>query len=262
MADNIQSFIKELAFEEALTNHLLGHGWNEVMMNPTEEQLVENWAHIIYDNNREIDKLGNHPLTASEMQQVMDKVNMVGSPYEMNRFINAQEVCIKRDNEADTNNCGKEVYLKIFDPMEISSGQSRYQIARQPKFKTADEMGGDRRGDVMLLINGMPVIHIELKRSKVDVSQACFQIKRYVHEGVFQSGIFSMVQIYVAMTPEETLYFANPGTEDRFQPQFYFHWEDFNNVIVRDWRQVATNLLSIPMAHQMVGFYTIADDKD
>lgn len=262
MADIIQSFIKELAFEEALTNHLLGHGWNEVMMNPTEEQLVENWARIIYDNNREIDKLGNHPLTASEMQQVMDKVNMVGSPYEMNRFINAQEVCIKRDNEADTNNCGKEVYLKIFDPMEISSGQSRYQIVRQPKFKTADKMGGDRRGDVMLLINGMPVIHIELKRSKVDVSQACFQIKRYVHEGVFQSGIFSMVQIYVAMTPEETLYFANPGTEDRFQPQFYFHWEDFNNVIVRDWRQVATNLLSIPMAHQMVGFYTIADDKD
>ena len=262
MADNIQSFIKELAFEEALTHHLLGHGWNEVVMNPTEEQLVENWARIIYDNNREIDKLGNYPLTASEMQQVMDKVNMVSSPYEMNRFINAQQVCIKRNNEADTNNYGKEVYLKIFDPMEISSGQSRYQIARQPKFKTSNEMTGDRRGDVMLLINGMPVIHIELKRSKVDVSQACFQIKRYVHEGVFQSGIFSMVQIYVAMTPEETLYFANPGTEDRFSPQFYFHWEDFNNVIVRDWKQVATNLLSIPMAHQMVGFYTIADDKD
>ena len=262
MSNNIQGFIKELAFEEALTNHLLDHGWNEVIKNPTEEQLVQNWANIIYDNNREIDKLGNYPLTASEMQQVMDKVNMIGSPYEMNRFINGKQVCIKRDNEADTNNFGKEVYLKIFDPMEISSGQSRYQIARQPKFKTADDMLGDRRGDMMLLINGMPVIHIELKRSKIDVSQACYQIKRYVHEGVFQSGIFSMVQIYVAMTPEETLYFANPGTEDRFQKQFYFHWEDFNNEIVSDWKQVATNLLSIPMAHQMVGFYTIADDKD
>ena len=68
MADIIQSFIKELAFEEALTHHLLGHGWNEVIMNPTEEQLVENWARIIYDCNREIDKLGNHPLTASEHQ--------------------------------------------------------------------------------------------------------------------------------------------------------------------------------------------------
>ena len=262
MSNNIQGFIKELAFEEALTNHLLGHGWNEVIKNPTEEELVENWASIIYDNNREIDKLGNYPLTASEMQQVMDEVNMKDSPYEMNRFINGKEVCIKRDNEADTNNFGKEVYLKIFDPMEISSGQSRYQIARQPRFKTADDMLGDRRGDMMLLINGMPVIHIELKRSKIDVSQACFQIKRYVHEGVFQSGIFSMVQIYVAMTPEETLYFANPGTEDRFQKQFYFHWEDFNNQVVSDWKQVATNLLSIPMAHQMVGFYTIADDKD
>ena len=262
MSNNIQGFIKELAFEEALTNHLLKHGWNEVIKNPTEEELVQNWASIIYDNNREIDKLGNYPLTASEMQQVMDTVNMKGSPYEMNRFINGKQVCIKRDNEADTNNFGKEVYLKIFDPMEISSGQSRYQIARQPRFKTADDMMGDRRGDMMLLINGMPVIHIELKRSKIDVSQACYQIKRYVHEGVFQSGIFSMVQIYVAMTPEETLYFANPGGEDRFQKQFYFHWEDFNNQVVSDWKQVATNLLSIPMAHQMVGFYTIADDKD
>lgn len=262
MSNNIQGFIKELAFEEALTNHLLKHGWNEVIKNPTEEELVENWASIIYDNNREIDKLGNYPLTASEMQQVMDTVNMKSSPYEMNRFINGKQVCIKRDNEADTNNFGKEVYLKIFDPMEISSGQSRYQIARQPRFKTADDMMGDRRGDMMLLINGMPVIHVELKRSKIDVSQACYQIKRYVHEGVFQSGIFSMVQIYVAMTPEETLYFANPGGEDRFQKQFYFHWEDFNNQVVSDWKQVASNLLSIPMAHQMVGFYTIADDKD
>ena len=104
MADNIQGFIKELAFEEALTHHLLDHGWNEVIKNPTEEQLVQNWADIIYDNNREIDKLGNYPLTASEMKQVMDQVNMKSSPYEMNRFINGKQVCIKRDNEADTNN--------------------------------------------------------------------------------------------------------------------------------------------------------------
>ena len=194
MSDNIQSFIKELAFEEALTNHLLGHGWNEVIMNPTEEELVQNWASIIYDNNREIDKLGNYPLTASEMQQVIDKVNMCSSPYDMNRFINAQEVSIKRDNEADTNNFGKEVYLKIFDPMEISSGQSRYQIVRQPKFKTADVMTGDRRGDVMLLINGMPVIHMELKKSGVSVSRAYGQIRKYAHEGVF-TGLFSLIQV-------------------------------------------------------------------
>ena len=262
MANNIQSFIKELAFEEALTEHLLNHGWNEVIKNPTEEQLVENWANIIYDNNRGIDKLGNYPLTKSEMQQVIDQVNLCDSPYAVNKLINGQQISIKRDNEEDTNNYGKEVYLKIFDPKEISAGQSRYQIARQPKFKTNEALSGDRRGDLMLLINGMPVIHVELKRSKVDVSQACFQLKRYTHEGIFAHGIFSMVQVFVAMTPEETLYFANPGAEDHFSKQFYFHWEDFNNSIVSDWKKVATDLLSIPMAHQMVGFYTIADDKD
>ena len=262
MANDIQSFIKELSFEEALTEHLLHHGWNEVIKNPTEEELVQNWANILYDNNRGIDKLGDYPLTPSEMQQVIDQVNMCDSPYAVNKLINGQQISIKRDNEADQNNYGKEVYLKIFDPKEISAGQSRYQIARQPKFKTKEAMTGDRRGDLMLLINGMPVVHVELKRSRVDVSQACYQLKRYTHEGVFAQGIFSMVQIFVAMTPEETLYFANPGAEDRFSTQFFFHWEDYNNTVVSDWKQVATDLLSIPMAHQMVGFYTIADDKD
>lgn len=262
MATDIKFFIKESAFEEALTEHLLHNGWNEVIMNPTEEDLVKNWAKIIYENNRGIAQLGNYPLTDSEMQQIISKVNMCQSPYDVNNFINANTVCITRDNDQDTNNYGKEVYLKIFDAREICSGQSRYQIVRQPKFKTSNQLAGDRRGDVMLLINGMPVIHVELKRSKIDVSQATFQIKRYTHEGVFANGIFKMVQIFVAMTPEETLYFANPGTEEKFAPQFFFHWADFNNTIVRDWQKVATDLLSIPMAHQMIGYYTIADDKD
>lgn len=261
--NDIQYFVKESQFEQALVDLLPHHGWEkEVLVQPTEEDLIRNWAKILFDNNRDINKLGNYPLTASEMRQIIDQVNLCDSPYAMNMFINGGQVCIKRDNPADTNNYGKEVYLKIFDAREISAGQSRYQIARQPRFKASHPLGGDRRGDVMLLINGMPVIHIELKRSKVDVSQATFQIKRYTHEGVFGNGIFKMVQIFVAMTPEETLYFANPGKEENFKPEFYFHWEDFNNTIIRDWRRIVSDLLSIPMAHQLIGYYTIADDKD
>lgn len=261
--DNPQFFVRESDFEKALADHLIQHGWeSDVLIQPSEEDLIKNWASIIFENNRGIAQLGNYPLTDSEMLQIIDKVNLCESPYAVNNFINGQQVCIKRDNEHDTNNFGKEVYLKIFDAREICAGQSRYQIVRQPRFKTTNPLAGDRRGDVMLLINGMPVIHVELKRSRVDVSQATFQIKRYAHEGVFNKGLFSMIQIFVAMTPEETLYFANPGSEDKFQPNLYFHWEDFNNTIISDWRSVATDLLSIPMAHQMVGFYTIADDKD
>ena len=113
----------------------------------------------------------------------------------------------------------------------------------------------------MLLINGMPVIHVELKKSGVPVSQACYQIEKYAHEGVF-TGLFSLVQVFVAMEPNETLYFANPGPDGKFNSDYYFHWADFNNEPVNHWQAIASNLLSIPMAHQLIGFYTVADDTD
>ena len=100
--------------------------------------------------------------------------------------------------------------LKIYDRREIAAGQSRYQIAQQPKYKPKSKILNDRRGDLMLLINGMPVFHLELKKSGIPVSQAHYQIEKYSDEGIF-TGIFSLVQIFVAMQPEETVYFANPG---------------------------------------------------
>ena len=263
MEQTIHPFQKESAFELALCDVLTQHGWEkDILVQPSEEDLVENWAQIIFDNNREQERLGSFSLTASEMQQIIDQVNTWHSPYEINKQINGCYVCIKRDNPKDIHNVGKEVYLKIYDPQEISAGQSRYQIVRQPRFRAANPLAGDRRGDVLLLINGMPLFHIELKRSRVDVSEAVFQLKRYMHEGIFAKGIFSMVQIFVAMTPEKTLYFANPGSEDKFLEEFQFHWADFNNEEIHDWRRVATELLNIPMAHQLIGYYTIADDKD
>jgi type I restriction enzyme R subunit len=92
------------------------------------------------------------------------------------------------------------------------------------------------------------------------VSQACNQIQKYAHEGVF-SGLFSLVQIFVAMEPAETVYFANPGATGDFS-LFRFHWADFNNEPINDWNDVVRYLLSIPMAHQLIGFYSVADDKD
>lgn len=259
----IRPFTKELDFEEALSKLLPQHGWEpHVIKNPTEAVLIKNWAAIIYNNNRNVNRLGDFPLTDSEMQQIITQVDALQNPYEVNKFINGGLVKIKRDNDKDKINYGKEVYLKIFDAKEIRAGQSVYQIVRQPKFETKHPLGTTRRGDVMLLINGMPVIHIELKRSGVDVTQAVNQIKKYAHEGVFSHGIFSLVQIFVAMTPEKTLYFANPGKSEKFSPSFYFHWADFNNNEVYDWKRIGANLLSIPMAHQMIGYYTIADDKD
>ena len=258
----VMAFTKEADFEEAVVKLLIERGWKDgVLKNYTEQQLIQNWANILFENNRGIDRLNDYPLTDGEMQQIMEQVMNAKTPMKLNKFINGKSVLIKRDNPDDKLNFGKEVSLKIYDRLEIAAGLSRYQIAEQPKFPTKSKILNDRRGDLMLLINGMPVIHMELKKSGVSIKQACNQIEKYAAEGIF-TGLFSLVQIFVAMNPEETVYFANPGPEGQFNPSYYFHWADFYNEPMNDWKDVTTALLSIPMAHMLVGFYTVADGSD
>lgn len=251
-------FNKEADFENALIALLATKSWEkEVLRYPTEEELIANWQEHLDKTNQHIDKL-DVPLIRSEMNRILEQVQALKTPYALNGFINGKTVAIKRENEA-SRHFGKEVSLDIFDREEISAGKSRYQIAQQPHFTPRSDLYPKQRGDLMLLINGMPMFHIELKRSGVPISQATNQIERYHKAGAF-SGIFSLVQVFVAMTPEECRYFANTG--GRLNPAFYFRWADFNNVYMNDWDKVATHFLSIPMAHQFIGDYTIADAKD
>lgn len=264
-------FDKEASFEEAVITVLKQHGWDDaggVLCYPTEQNLIDNWAKILFQNNADIDRLNGCPLTQGEMAQVIEQIETLKTPLALNGFINGKTVAITRDNPDDALHLGKEVSLKIYDRQEIAAGQSRYQIAQQPVYPAKSKILNDRRGDLCLLINGMPVIHIELKRSGVPVSQATGQIEKYAHEGVF-TGLFRLVQIFVGMTPDEARYFANPGA-GAFNPNFFFHWEDFNNEPVcagdkpgtDEWKRFTSTLLSIPMAHQLIGFYTVADSSD
>jgi len=257
------TFAKESEFEAAVIHELRQRGWGEleVIKCPSEVDLLENWKQILFENNRSKDRLNEVPLTDSEMQQVMEQIVALRTPLKLNGFINGKTVSITRDNPADTLHSGKEVSLKVYDRHEIAAGQSRYQIAQQPRYARASELQHDRRGDLLLLINGMPVIHIELKKSGVPVSQAYNQIQKYAREGVF-TGLFSLVQIFVAMEPQEALYFANPGPDGKFNKDYAFHWADFNNEPINDWKSFTSSLLSIPMAHQLIGFYTVADEAD
>lgn len=256
------NFKSEAEFEATLIDTLRQKGWEEtIIKNPTEEDLIKNWANILFENNRGIDQLNGVPLTMSEMQQIIDQINTLKTPLKLNGFINGRSVSIKRDNKEDALHYGKEVSLKIYDRHEIAAGQSRYQIVQQPQFPTKSKILNDRRGDLMLLINGMPLFHIELKKQGISVGQACYQIEKYAYEKIF-TRLFALVQIFVAMTPDETVYFANPGVDGKFNSDYYFHWADFNNEPINNWKDIATKLLSIPMAHQLIGFYTVADNAD
>ena len=256
------SFASETEFEEAMVKLLINQGWKDgVLKHATEKELIDNWAKIIYDNNAGIDRLNGEPLTEGEMEQIIEQINTLKTPLKLNGFINGERILITRDNEKDKLHFGKEVNLKIFGKHDIAGGPSVYQIVQQPEFKHKSKLLNDRRGDLMLLINGMPMIHIELKKSGVPVSQAYNQIEKYSYEGVF-TGLFSLVQVFVAMNPEEMVYFANPGRDGRFNKDYYFHWADFNNEPINDWKNVTTSLLSIPMAHQLIALYTVADNSD
>ena len=250
----------ELNFEKDLVSELIKVGWEkEVIKEPTEDDLIENWRKIIYDNNKV--KLNDIPLSGYEMGQIMEYIKLnCNTPVKANLFINGKNVCVKRDSDSkDTEHAGKEVYLDIFDPVEIAGGRTRYQIVEQPKFDTSNEFN-NRRGDVLLLINGMPVIHIELKASGVSVEQATNQIQKYAKEGVF-TGLFSLIQVFFAITPEDALYFANPGDYLKYNSAFFFHWGNRTNEIIKDWRQLCkgeSSILSIPEAHQLIGYYTVA----
>ena len=256
-------YTKEIDFEDALVKVLTEkYGWKDGVLNhPTEADLLKNWAEILYANNRHVDRLGNYPLTKGEIDSLVDQIKTLKTPLKLNGFVNGRTVGLKRDNPDDAAHFGKAVSLDIFDRMAIAGGPTRYQIARQPVLPTPNPLAPDRRGDVMLLINGLPLIHIELKRSGVAVGQATNQIEKYMHEGAF-GGFFSLVQVFVAMNPTETVYFANPGQEGVFNRDYFFHWTDFNNVRVNEWDRIAEMLLSIPMAHQLIGFYSVADTAD
>jgi len=268
-------FRNENEFEDTFVNELIERGWDEkVFEYKTEEDLWKNWADIICNNsaNKVKDRLNGYPLIPEEIDQIKELIAQKKTPYELNKLINGKTISIKRQNKDDIEHFGKEISLSIFDRGDVCGGYSKYQIARQTRHSAKDDISRSKRSDITLLINGMPLIHIELKNTGVPIVQACWQIREYHKEGVF-TGLFAMVQIFVAMTPEEHLYFANVSDYNKISKKAMFSWADFNNNSLfniensgknknENWKKVIEYLLSIPMAHQLIGYYTVADSSD
>ena len=87
-----------------------------------------------------------------------------------------------------------KVYPVVFNRANISGGSSVYEVVHQIEFDKQDKMNRNRRGDVTLLINGLPMIHIELKNRNHPYIEAFYQIRKYLKEGVFRD-IFSTLQM-------------------------------------------------------------------
>lgn len=84
-------FTKEADFEEALIKVLFDKGWErKVIKYPTEKELIQNWAEILFKNNNSIDRLNGERLTNGEMQQIIEQITFLRTPLKLNGFINGK----------------------------------------------------------------------------------------------------------------------------------------------------------------------------
>ena len=163
-------------------------------------------------------------------------------------------VHVQRDTE--------KLHLVVMNHEHIAGGSSVYEVINQYNaLKSEDEDSTDmrdRRFDVTLMINGLPMIHIELKNKQHSYMDGFWQIKKYIGEGKF-TGIFSAVQMFVVSNGVDTRYFAAAG-DTELNPKFMSGWVDRKNNTVSDYLSFAKSVLRIPQAHEMIARYTVLDE--
>ena len=218
----------------------------------TTEQLWNNFKVILEQHNQ---NTLDHPLSVVEFNQVKQIISDLKTPYQAGQFLYGLNGVSQIEIDLDD---GRHVFLTVFDQKQIGAGDTVYQIVNQIKRPAVIAGKPERRFDTTLLINGLPIIQIEEKRDTHDVNEALNQMHQYIVENQYHD-IYSTLQILIAMTPNNVKYMANT-TADKFNKDFAFNWQRKNdNRIVRNWREFADSMLSIPMAHKMATNYMILD---
>lgn len=218
----------------------------------TTQQLWDNFKKILEQHNQNVLE---HPMSETEFSQVKKIISDLHTPYEAGQFLYGLNGVSQIEIDLDD---GKHVFLTVFDQKQIGAGDTVYQVVNQIERPAVINGKMNRRFDTTLLINGLPIIQIEEKRDTRDVNEALNQMHQYIDEGQY-GDIFSALQILIAMTPNNVKYMANT-TSEKFNKDFAFNWQRrTDNTIVRDWKEFADSMLSIPMAHQMATNYMILD---
>lgn len=220
----------------------------------SEKDLWDNFRYILEQNNK--DRLNGQPLSDNEFEQVKNQLQF-SSFYKAGEWLVGENgkvmVHVQRDTE--------KLHLVVMNHEHIAGGSSVYEVINQYSTLQSDKENGkdnNSRFDVTLMINGLPMIHIELKNKSHPYMEAFNQIKRYIGEGKF-IGIFSAVQMFVVSNGVDTKYFS-AASDTELNPKFMSGWLDEENNPVTDYIDFAKSVLSIPQAHEMIARYTVLDE--
>ena len=221
----------------------------------TEADLWANFRYILEQNNKE--RLDGESLSDSEFEQVKNQLQF-SSFYKAGEWLVGENGKVQVHVQRDT----KRLHLVVMNHEHIAGGSSVYEVINQYEALKTDEEttgpGRDRRFDVTLMINGLPMIHIELKNKQHSYKDGFRQIKKYIGEGKF-TGIFSAVQMFVVSNGVDTKYFA-AASDTELKSEFMSGWVDKDNNPVSDYLEFAKSVLRIPEAHEMIAKYTVLDE--
>ncbi len=234
------SYQSEAALENEVMDRLVDLGYERVNI-LNDDQLKENFRKIL--NERHIDKLNNEPLTDREFERLMTQIN--GKSVFESAQILRDKFVLKRDDET-------EVYLEFFNTKKWC--QNKFQVTNQ--ISVNDKYKG--RYDVTLLINGLPILQMELKRSGIAISEAFNQVERYRRHNY--TGLFRYVQLFVISNGQETRYYANSDKE--IYKSHMFYWSDVENNRINQLKDFMDDFLEPCHMSKMVARYMIVNETD
>ena len=198
-------------FEQAVIQKLRSEGWEYLSdySGVTVDRLYDHWRDILNQNNAR--RLDGVPLTDNEFEQVKLELNQNKTPYDAQLMLagagGVGTLPLNRDD-------GSQLELEIFYGDEVAGGHSRYELVNQVTFNhLAFSLSTKRRIDLLLLINGLPVAHIEEKDESLQNQWNAFeQLQKCDSDGMY-TGLFSFVQVQFILSQHSAHYFARPKNE-------------------------------------------------
>ena len=199
----------EKKLEENLIKQLVADGY-ELVSIPDLDALKNNFRKQINKHNAE--ELKGRELTDKEFDRLLNQVEG------RNVFNSAKNLRQKQVIKADD---GSDLYIELFNSRDWCKNE--FQVTHQIN---NDKGKYVNRYDVTILVNGLPLVQIELKRRGVDFKEAFDQVVRYKKHSL-NVGLFRYIQFFIVSNGMDTKYFSNSDGDLNFEKTFY--WSDIKN---------------------------------
>jgi type I restriction enzyme R subunit len=227
----------EAQLEESLIERLGALGWERVAL-PDEASLIANLKAQLEAHN-------GLALTANEFARVLNHLD------KGNVFDRAKTL---RDRYQLTREDGSVVFVEFMNTREWC--QNRYQVTNQ----VSSDGAYRNRYDVTLLVNGLPLVQIELKRRGLELKEAFNQVNRYHrHSYTAGRGLFQYIQLFVISNGVNTRYYANNRKQSFKQT---FTWSGPDNAPLNQLSEFADVFLDKCHVSKMIAKYTVLHEGD